>query len=88
LFAHAAGFDIPFHRYGVDKNNSMEVVRWKVFFHSINGGNGRIINDFSEYIVGCTGIFAGSVIGSCFGWKVKEVPNQEGESIWLNMKNN
>lgn len=56
-----------------------------VFFHSINGGAGKIINDFSDYVLGCAGIFAGSAIGSCFGWKVKEVPNQE-DSIWQSMK--
>ncbi len=52
-----------------------------VFFHSANGGNVKIFNGFSEYVLGCSGIFAGSAIGSCFGWKVKEIPYQE-ESIW------
>jgi hypothetical protein len=42
------------------------------FFHSTNGGSERIINDYSEYVISCAGIFAGSAIGSCFGWKVKE----------------
>lgn len=51
------------------------------FFHSVSGGNGKIINDFSEYVFGCAGIFAGSVIGSCIGWNVKEDPYQEREAV-------
>ena len=49
-----------------------------VFFHLVKGGGGAIINDPSEYAFGCAGIFAGSAIGSCFGWKMKADPDQEG----------
>lgn len=51
------------------------------FFHSVSGGGTRIINDFSEYVFGCAGIFTGSVIGSRIGWNVKSNLYQEGDAV-------
>lgn len=50
------------------------------FFHLVSQGEGAIINGPGEYVFGCAGIFAGSAIGSCFGWKVREDQEQEEES--------
>ena len=50
-----------------------------VFFHLVNAGSDFIFNEPGEYISGCAGIFAGSAISSCFGWKLREDTNQEGE---------